>query len=222
MKLAGKVVGILGAGRSGIAAARLALSEGAEVHVFDQAPSLREDVSGVMMHAAVDHNSADNMHFDLLIISPGIDPTQSWVQAFAARARRFIGEMQFAWDFFRGKTVAITGTNGKTTTTELISTLLNAAGVHALPCGNYGVPVSEIVMMSPQPQAIALEASSFQLETIDRFCPDAVVWLNFAPDHMDRYPSVEAYRQAKLRIFANESDSMNCLLYTSPSPRDRG
>ncbi len=206
MKLAGQVVGVLGAGRSGIAAARLALSEGAHVHVFDQNPSMCHEVSGATMHAAVDQKTAEHFHFDVLIISPGIDPTLSWVQAFAARARRFIGEMQFGWDFFRGKTVAITGTNGKTTTTELIATLLNAAGVSALPCGNYGVPVSEIVMMSPQPQAIALEASSFQLETIDRFFPDAVVWLNFAPDHMDRYPTVEAYHQAKLRILENESD----------------
>jgi len=104
--------------------------------------------------------------------------------------------------------LAITGTNGKTTTTEMVHQILNKSGISCVPCGNYGKPLAEVVMESPMPEVISLEASSFQLETIDAFKPHVAVWLNFAPDHMDRYPTIEKYHQAKLRIFENQD--ANC------------
>jgi len=99
--------------------------------------------------------------------------------------------------------VGITGTNGKTTTTELVARILDHAGMGGTPCGNYGIPFAEVVLQANPPDAVALELSSFQLETIVTLHPRVAIWLNFAPDHMDRYPTVDDYRAAKLRIFEN-------------------
>ena len=101
------------------------------------------------------------------------------------------------------RTIGITGTNGKTTTTELVRDLVEATGESCVACGNYGVPLSEVVLYDSPPDVISLELSSFQLETIIDFNPDVIIWLNFSPDHMDRYSSIDEYREAKLRIFDN-------------------
>lgn len=202
MTLAGKRVAILGAGRSGRAAAALALREGAEVHVYDSAAEIRDMPGGAALHPGSGVSSAEAS--DLLVVSPGIDTFGPLVAAFSGRAGETIGEIELAYRHYGGRIVAITGTNGKTTTTELVERILRAAGLESAACGNYGVPVCEVVMRDPQPAALALEASSFQLETIVDFRPDVAVWLNFAPDHMDRYPDVESYRRAKLRVFENQ------------------
>ncbi len=201
MSLTGQRVNILGAGASGRAAMALALREGAEVHVFDAGhpTGLPE---GATVHGGVTPASAEAC--DLLVVSPGIDTYGPLVGAFSGLAGETVGEIELACRYYNGRIIAITGTNGKTTTTELVERLLQAAGTTAVACGNYGVPVCEVVMRDPQPAVLALEASSFQLETIVDFRPDVAVWLNFAPDHMDRYPDVESYRRAKLRIFENQ------------------
>lgn len=102
--------------------------------------------------------------------------------------------------------VGITGTNGKTTTTELVARMLAQAGLGGTPCGNYGMPFAEVVAQSEHPAAVALELSSFQLETITSLRPRVAIWLNFAPDHLDRYPNVKTYHAAKLRIFDYQTD----------------
>lgn len=147
------------------------------------------------------------MAADVLVVSPGVDTYGPLVKSFSSLAGETIGEIELAFRYYEGRIIAITGTNGKTTTTELVERILRAGGEDAVACGNYGVPVCEVVMRDPQPTALALEASSFQLETIVDFRPDVAVWLNFAPDHMDRYPDVPSYRNAKLRIFENLSES---------------
>jgi len=205
MKLKGKRVSILGAGDSGRAAAALALRHGAEVHVFDQRETIEGLPEGAVGHAAIDIDAGFAERCDLLVVSPGIDTYGPLVGPFVAGAGEAIGELEFASRFFEGRIVAVTGTNGKTTTTELVQRILAAGGIEAVACGNYGVPMSEVVARDPQPDALALEASSFQLETIVDFRPQVAVWLNFAPDHMDRYPDVDAYRRAKLRVFMNQS-----------------
>lgn len=205
MTLSGKRVNILGAGRSGRAAAALALREGADVHVFDASEKVDGLPEGATPHAGAGESSAEAC--DLLVVSPGIDTFGPLVAAFAEKAGETIGEIELAFRYYNGRIVAITGTNGKTTTTELIERLLNAGGVSAAACGNYGVPVCEVVMRDPQPAALSLEASSFQLETIVGFRPEVAIWLNFAPDHMDRYPDVESYRNAKLRVFENQTSA---------------
>ena len=101
--------------------------------------------------------------------------------------------------------IAITGTNGKTTTTELLAQMLNACGQRTIACGNIGKPLSEVALEKRDLDVLTVEVSSFQLETIRSFRPSISVWLNFAPDHLDRYRSVAEYRAAKLRIFENQT-----------------
>jgi UDP-N-acetylmuramoylalanine--D-glutamate ligase len=205
MSLTGKHIAILGAGRSGRAAAALGRREGARVSVWDVAgaESFKDMPEGVEIHPETRMEDIAVPGCDLLVVSPGIDTYGSFVAAFAPQAGEVIGEVEFASRFHQGKIIGITGTNGKTTTTELVSRILAHAGLGGTACGNYGLPFSEVVMMAHPPAAVSLELSSFQLETIRTLRPDVAVWLNFAPDHMDRYPTVAAYHAAKLRIFAN-------------------
>jgi UDP-N-acetylmuramoylalanine--D-glutamate ligase len=160
---------------------------------------------GVEIHPEATEGQGREVVSDVLVVSPGIDTYGSYVAAFSTHANGVLGEVELASRFYQGKIVAITGTNGKTTTTELVARILAHAGLGGTPCGNYGTPFAEVVLQSNPPAAVALELSSFQLETIRTLRPDVAVWLNFAPDHMDRYPTVEAYRAAKLRIFENQT-----------------
>lgn len=203
LNLRGKTVAILGAGRSGRAAAALAQTCGAEVCVFDAAAEISGMPEGVKTHFGADVSTGESFCSDIVVLSPGIETGSDFVQAFAKKSDAVWGEIELAYRCFQGKIIAITGTNGKTTTTELVDTLVRACGLTCAPCGNYGTPFSEVVIMDEPPQVVALELSSFQLETIDEFRADARIWLNFSPDHMDRYHSVEEYRAAKLRIFEN-------------------
>jgi len=207
MDLTGKHVAILGVGRSGRAAAALALREGAVVSAWDTAGE--EAFAGmpaeVTNHPGATEEDGRAMACDLLVVSPGIDTYGSYVGAFSGQAGEIIGEVEFASRYFAGRIVGITGTNGKTTTTELVERILSHAGLGGTACGNYGTPFAEVVLQASPPEAVSLELSSFQLETISKLHPAVSIWLNFAPDHMDRYPTVEAYRAAKLRIFENQT-----------------
>lgn len=207
MDLKGKHVAILGVGRSGRAAAALALREGARVSAWDSAG---EDAfagmpKGVEIHPSATAELGAELVCDVLVVSPGIDTYGPYVDAFAKHAGEVIGEIELAARFYQGRIVGITGTNGKTTTTELVERILSHAGLSGTACGNYGKPFAEVVLQPHPPAAVSLELSSFQLETISTLHPVVAVWLNFAPDHMDRYPTVEAYRAAKLRIFENQT-----------------
>ncbi|RYD34380.1 MAG: UDP-N-acetylmuramoyl-L-alanine--D-glutamate ligase, partial [Verrucomicrobiaceae bacterium] len=198
---------ILGAGRCGRAAAALALREGATVSVWDTAgpEAFTGMPSGVEIHPKASEADGASIVSDLLVVSPGIDTYGPYVASFAKQTREVIGEVELAARFYNGKIIGITGTNGKTTTTELVERILSHAGFGGTACGNYGTPFAEVVLQANPPAAVSLELSSFQLETIAKLHPVVSIWLNFAPDHMDRYPTVEAYRAAKLRIFENQT-----------------
>jgi UDP-N-acetylmuramoylalanine--D-glutamate ligase len=173
MKLTGKQVVVLGAGRSGRAAAALALREGAIVSVHDAAgaEAFSKMPEGVSIHPRASAESGRDVKCDLLVVSPGIYTYGPYVAAFSEQAGEVIGETELAARFYNGKIVGITGTNGKTTTTELVARILAAAGLGGDPCGNYGVPFAEIVMKAEVPAAVSLELSSFQLETIRTLHP---------------------------------------------------
>ena len=198
LNLTGKTVAVLGAGRSGRAAAALAAHCGAEVTIYDS----RESSGAILATTEMGHE----VKVDLVITSPGIETRGEFVQSFAQGSGALWGEVELAWRCYSGHTIGITGTNGKTTTTELVRDLVEATGKSCVACGNYGVPLSEVVLYEEVPEVIALELSSFQLETIVEFKPDSVIWLNFSADHMDRYRSLQEYREAKLRIFENLSE----------------
>ena len=199
---------ILGVGRSGRAAAQLALSRGGKVTIHDSAGE--EAFSGVpsevARHPRATLESGRQCQADLVVISPGIETGGEFAQSYAEGAGEFIGETEFAARIYEGQVVGITGTNGKTTTTELVQRILSSGGLSCEACGNYGRPLADVVLDEPHPDAVALELSSFQLETIETFRPNVAVWLNFSPDHMDRYRSVDDYRAAKLRIFENQRE----------------
>ena len=211
MDLKGKRIAVLGAGSSGYAAAALARSRGADVEAFDSG-------SPEKLAAAVEKFSGSGLtltcgdaaltppgHFDLTVISPGIDTAWPIATAFSAASSELIGEIELAYRLGDAPVIAITGTNGKTTTTALISDMLNAAGLKAIAAGNIGLAYSEVVLSGKPYDRIVLEVSSFQLETVSRFNPEVAIWMNFAPDHMDRYRIIEDYHSAKFRIFQNRS-----------------
>ena len=210
-KYANQRLAVLGLGRSGVSAARLALRLGAAVTVLDSgmsdalaksAAELRGDgIECVLGEAAL--TCAER--FDLAVLSPGIDPAWPIAVNLTSRGVRAIGEVEFAVQNTALPYVAITGTNGKTTTTELIAALLNGGGVKSVACGNIGLALSQVVLDAMPADVLTVEVSSFQLELIETFRPRVAVWMNFAPDHLDRHPSLEAYRAAKLRVFENQT-----------------
>jgi UDP-N-acetylmuramoylalanine--D-glutamate ligase len=207
-------IAVLGAGLSGSAAALLLKSEGARVTVLDSAEeknllkptidNLRaQDVRVVCGRTADDDSSA----YQMAVLSPGIDPASRLVRNFSSRGIEIIGELELGWRSCDVPVIAVTGTNGKTTTTELLAQMLNAGGQRTIACGNIGKPLSEVAREKQPFDVLTVEVSSFQLETIRTFHPVISLWLNFAPDHLDRYRSVADYRAAKLRIFENQTDA---------------
>jgi UDP-N-acetylmuramoylalanine--D-glutamate ligase len=139
-----------------------------------------------------------------LVKSPGVPREAPVVREALARGIEVIGELELAWRLLPNDFVAITGTNGKTTTTELVGAIHRAAGVPVAVAGNVGTAVSSFVGALPEDAVVVCEASSFQLEDSSAFAPDAAVLLNIAPDHLDRHHTFDAYREAKLKAFANQ------------------
>ena len=213
MKLNATKAAVLGLGTSGEAAAKLLQREGADVTVFDSADTspLRERAQ--KLHALGiktvlgPEAEREKVEFDLNVLSPGIDPQVELVQNFIRQKAEFTGELELAFQFCHKPVIAITGTNGKTTTTQLIELMLQRAGVRTIACGNIGMPFCEAIERQPELDYFTVEVSSFQLETIRTFRPLVAVWLNFTPDHLDRYQDLEEYRDAKLRIFEQQQTS---------------
>jgi UDP-N-acetylmuramoylalanine--D-glutamate ligase len=205
-------VAVLGAGLSGTAAAILLRAEGAEVTVLDSADeknllkstleNLRAQGVRVICGPAA---NADQTSYDFAVLSPGIDPFSPLARNFTSRKIDMIGELELGWRSCGLPIIAVTGTNGKTTTTELLAQMLNACGQRTIACGNIGKPLSEVAREKAPFNVLTVEVSSFQLEMMKTFRPSIALWLNFAPDHLDRYRSVADYRAAKLRIFENQT-----------------
>jgi UDP-N-acetylmuramoylalanine--D-glutamate ligase len=210
MRLNATKAAVLGLGTSGEAAAKLLQREGADVTVFDSADTSQLKERAQKMHALGIKTvlgpdaECSKVEFDLTVLSPGIDPQVELVQNFVRQKTEFIGELELAFRFCHKPVIAITGTNGKTTTTQLIELMLQRAGVRTVACGNIGMPFCEAVERQNELDYFSVEVSSFQLETITTFRPRVAVWLNFTPDHLDRYKDLEEYRDAKLRIFEHQ------------------
>jgi len=201
------LIGVLGMARSGRAAARLALKHGHRVYVSDTGTSaaLRETARTLESEGAevqLGGHSLDRLlACDVLVVSPGLDPTKGILAEPQLAGKRRVSELEFAFWFLHAPVIAITGTNGKSTTTALVSELLRRAGLDAPASGNIGFALSEVAYRDSQPDWAVVEASSFQLAEIERFTPRIGVVTNLAPDHLDRYASVEAYYADKARLF---------------------
>ena len=204
----GKKVTVVGAARSGIAAARLLVERGAQVTLSDARAEVPEAQPLAGIGVALEtggHQPATFTSADLVVLSPGVPPEQPAVAAARVRGVPVIGEIELASRWLRGRIIAITGTKGKSTTTELTGRMLQASGFRVTVGGNIGAPLSAQVAASTPDTLHVVETSSFQLEQIETFHPWIAVMLNFSPDHLDRHPSVAAYGAAKARIFENQT-----------------
>lgn len=204
---------VLGAGRSGIAAARLLLSRGYRVYLSDSRDDemVRKDCQEVIgLGAQVTlggHDSARLADSDFIVISPGIDDRMELLQKIEIKDIPVFSEVELAYWFSPLPTVAVTGTNGKTTTASLIGKMFEAAGVRCQVAGNIGRPFCRVVEELKDETVFVLEISSFQLHTMKNFHPRIGALLNLSPDHLERYGSVDEYYSTKFRLFENMNEN---------------
>lgn len=194
---------VVGMGRSGRAVARLLRSHGAEV-VWTDASTSRVDVPADLADLEWAGREPTDALIDTLtsvVLSPGVDPKLPFVERARSRGVRISGEVEEAWRCSHVPVIAITGTNGKSTTTTLISWLLERGGVKAPAGGNLGTPYAELVALAPRADYHVVEVSSFQGETLETFRPKVGVFLNLTPDHLDRHGDLASYGLAKRRVF---------------------
>lgn len=223
MDLQGVRVAVIGLGASGVAAARLAVEKGGDVYVSDtrtnDAVAARgADLRAMGVAVELGGHDVDRMAgAGIVVASPGIPRDAPVLRALAERGVRWISEPELAARFYTGSLIAITGTNGKTTTTLLVEHLLRASGIAAAAGGNVGgglAPPASQLAGAEQPDWIVLEMSSFQLAGADAFRPDIGVVTNLSPDHLDRYGSVADYYADKARLFHNADESSMWVLPT--------
>jgi UDP-N-acetylmuramoylalanine--D-glutamate ligase len=212
MDLKNKRVLVVGLGKSGISAALFLRRQGARVTVSDtrsavalakEIPALLE--AGIMVESG-GHGLLTFRRQDLIVVSPGVPMDTPEVKQVIGFGMPVIGELELASRYLQGRVVAITGSNGKTTTTTLVGKILGDAGSPTLVGGNIGLPVIDLVAQSTIETTSVLEVSSFQLETVEEFHPWIAVVLNITPDHLDRHGSFEAYAAAKTRITENQGE----------------
>ena len=209
LRLAGQHVLVVGLARSGVAAARLALSRGARVTVTDRrvatelAPAL-EALGSAVEFALGGHDPADFTRADLIVVSPGVPLALPEIRAARRQGVPVLAEVELGARLLPAvPLVGITGTNGKSTTTALCGALL-ARDRRVFTGGNLGTPLCELVLSGQEVDAVVLELSSFQLEGVDRLRPRVAALLNVTPDHLDRYRDLEEYALAKARLFMNQ------------------
>jgi len=210
VELNNKRVLVVGLGKSGVAAALFLKSRGAQVTVSDSKPQeqLSEEIPILLDHGiAVETGGHGERTFhgqDLIVVSPGVPVDSPALVQARALGEPVIGEIELAAQFLPKNMVAITGSNGKTTTTTLIGEIISAGGYPTRVGGNIGTPAISLVATARRDSVIVLEVSSFQLETIQTFRPKVAVVLNVTPDHLDRHRTFETYVDAKGRIFENQ------------------
>jgi UDP-N-acetylmuramoylalanine--D-glutamate ligase len=213
MELNGKRVLVVGLGKSGVASALFLKARGARVTVSDtkSGDELRNEIPVLLDHGITvetgGHGDRTFQGQDLIVVSPGVPVDAPKLVQARALAQSVIGEIELAAQFLPGPIIAITGSNGKTTTTTLTGEIITAGGFPALVGGNIGTPAVSLAERATPETAIVLEVSSFQLETIRTFRPKIAVVLNVTPDHLDRHRTFEAYTDAKARIFENQQAS---------------
>jgi UDP-N-acetylmuramoylalanine--D-glutamate ligase len=208
--LAGKRVLVVGLARTGVVTALFSAGYGAIVTATDEKPENELTEAAAKLRAAgvkLDvggHSPEVFLEQDLIVVSPGVPANLPQLEEARARGIPVWSEIELAWRLLRGKLVAITGSNGKTTTTSLVAHILKTANIPTLIGGNIGVPLLALVESSMDTTVTVAEISSFQLETIEAFRPEIGVLLNLTPDHLDRHASFDDYAHAKMRMFENQ------------------
>ena len=218
MELKGKRVLVVGLGKSGVASAQFLQASGAKVTVSDaKSPEqLASEIPALLERGiAVETGGHGERTFrgqDLIVVSPGVPADSAPLVQARVQGVLIIGEIELAAQFLQGRIVAITGSNGKTTTTTLTGEILAASGFPVVVGGNIGTPAISLVDQTRPGSFVILEVSSFQLETIHTFRPFISAILNITPDHLDRHRTLEAYVDAKSRIFENQKEGDFCVL----------
>jgi UDP-N-acetylmuramoylalanine--D-glutamate ligase len=213
MELEGKKAVVVGLGITGRTTARFLKSRGAVVWAVDSADrETLADAVAEMTALGVEtqigpHRPELLAEADLIVVSPGVPHTLAPLAAAAARGIPLLGEIELAARFLNRPIIAVSGTNGKTTTTTLVGRMLEKAGMRVFVGGNIGSPLIGFVAEGQDADVAVVEVSSFQLDTADTFRPKVAVLLNVAEDHLDRYPGMEGYAAAKARLFRNLSAS---------------
>jgi len=207
LDLAGKKILVVGLGKTGVALCKFLAHRGAQVMVTDTAEAetlgpVVEEVRELVTGMALGQPQPSQLGaFELIIVSPGVPPELPWLQQAVAAGIPLMGELELASRFLRVPVVAISGTNGKTTTTELAGEMLRASGKRILVGGNIGTPLIEMLAHQEQLDYLVVEISSFQLDTAWSFRPKAAALLNISADHLDRYASFAAYVNSKASLF---------------------
>ncbi len=211
MDLRGKRVLVLGLGKSGMAAAELLLKSEAIVGCSDSGDddeikkrATKLEAMGARIELG-SHTDSFARDAEMVVISPGIDPNTQIVSAILERGLPLIAEIELAYSFCKCPVLAVTGTNGKTTTARLLERFLVESGRAAVVCGNIGTPFSAVIAESVEPEMVVLEVSSFQLERVKSFKSWIAIALNVSEDHNDRYRGMDAYVIAKAAIFRNQT-----------------
>lgn len=210
MQLKDKKIVVVGLGRTGLATAGFLHQHGARVLIADTAGEKElGDAVNIVRKWGVDmelgpHRAASFLNADLIVVSPGVSHTIAPIMQASDRGIPVIGEIELASRFIKEPIIAVTGTNGKTTTTELLGRMLKNSGLKVFVGGNIGNPLIEYVVKGQPAQIVVAEISSFQLDTTAAFRPRVCVLLNITADHLDRYPNFETYVDSKMRIFKNQ------------------
>jgi UDP-N-acetylmuramoylalanine--D-glutamate ligase len=200
---------IVGMARSGIAAAKLLRSRGKSVFATDSgAAPLRSELDSLgIPYEAGGHTASRFLEAEEIVMSPGVPLDIPPLGAARRNGVPIVSEIEVAFRYLQGEVVAITGSNGKTTTTTLVGEVLSTIGRPVQVGGNIGTAMSSLVDSSSPATINVVEVSSFQLDGIQKFCPRVAVLTNITPDHLDRYPDFKAYRSSKFRIFENQQPS---------------
>jgi len=209
-RIKGRKIGVVGMARSGMAAAKLARRYGGFPFVSDAAPSVKlhtrtKELSEVGIPFETDGHTERLLKCDYLVLSPGVPLTIDILRQAVQNGIPCFSELEFASWLCSGPIVAVTGSNGKTTTTALLGEIFTAAGFDTHLCGNIGLPLAEVVERITERSIAVVEVSTFQLETIADFRPHVAVILNLTPDHLDRHGTFEKYKEIKYRVTENQT-----------------
>lgn len=217
MEVRGRHALVVGMAKSGIASARLLAEEGAQVTINDtkSAEQLADALKALEGLSIVDGLGKDPMTLldecDLLVLSPGVSVEAPFAQEAKRRGIEVIGEIELGYRFAHAPIVAITGTNGKTTTTALTGELFKAQGIHTYVLGNIGIPIAQEARATTPDDVIVAEVAGFQLETTEQFHAHSCAILNLTEDHLNRFGTMEHYGEAKARVLRNQTKNDFCV-----------
>ncbi len=219
MDFSGKKVLVFGTGISGIAAAKLLQGKEAEVVLFDgnrdlDTERIKENLGNTdhMVLLTGELPESERKSLDLVILSPGVPPELPLVHGLRETGVTVWGEIELAWRCGKGDVLAVTGTNGKTTTTALLGEIMTAGRDSVKVVGNIGIPYTGVLSDMTEDTVTVAEISSFQLETIDAFRPEISAILNITPDHLNRHHTMDNYIAAKMNITKNQTEKNICVL----------